>query len=68
MTKSTELITCAELDAMSDTDFLSLFAGGSAFAGLIVSLGQAAPDRPACPVCGNWDIDCVCADQKERAS
>lgn len=68
MTHSPDLITTAELDAMSDEAFVSLFAGGPAFAGLIVSLGHSAPDLgPQCPDCLNPKIDCIC-DQLGAAS
>lgn len=38
MPNTPDVITVAELDAMSDADFVALFPGGPAFVGLIRSL------------------------------
>jgi hypothetical protein len=66
----TKVITVAELDAMSDDEFVALFPAGGAVAGQILALAKtAAPDLgPSCPHCLNLVIDCVCEQLKERAS
>jgi hypothetical protein len=40
--KTPDVITVAELDAMSDEDFIALFPAGPSVAGLIVALSQQA--------------------------
>jgi hypothetical protein len=62
-----DIITVDQLDAMSDTDFAALFAGGPAIAGLILSLGQGPDLGPQCPGCLNPKMDCIC-DQIEVIS
>lgn len=33
-----DIITCAQLDAMSDEEFIALFPGGAAWASFVLSL------------------------------
>lgn len=66
-TSESPVITVAELDAMTDEEFVSLFPAGPAFAGMIVSLGHqhANPPKPlTCPQCLNLAEDCICGDEQ----
>lgn len=67
MNNTPDVITVAELNAMSDADFLALFPAAPAVVGFIVSLGQVPDLGPSCPGCLNLISDCLCS-QLESAS
>jgi hypothetical protein len=57
----TDTLSLLQLDALPDKEFLSLFSGGTALRGLILSLGQKA--------CGEENAQSVnLAPEKEAAS
>jgi hypothetical protein len=35
---------------------------------VLAEIVKTTPERPACPHCGNWDVDCICDQLKEQAS